>query len=208
MTPFEQAAHAGNLPLLKQLLAAGADPSARIDEVSRWTVLQLATQTGRAACVEALLAAGANPDATNIDGETALHIAAGWGHPCCTLALLAAGANPNEETPHGVVPLTCSNGLWHDGRIDVFAMLIGAGANPVHFDLQELAPTLPPIVQFLLRNDPIELPRPYSSLPRILPYLRRDAAWWHRALKRPSIAKHRAAILKNPHLPPGLFSEE
>jgi ankyrin repeat protein len=68
--PLHRAVAAGNVPLVQQLLRAGAD----VNHPTMYgvTPIALAVMEGSRAVVEALLHAGANPDTANDDGETVL----------------------------------------------------------------------------------------------------------------------------------------
>lgn len=94
-TPLSLAARAGNLEVLKVLLAV---PGIKPDAVGPTgaSALVHAASEGHAACVSALLAAGCNPNAASEAGDTALMHAASRGHRMCVEVLAAVpGINPN-----------------------------------------------------------------------------------------------------------------
>ena len=96
------------------LLAAGADPNARIvrprfgplNITSGETPLHRAGHNKNPTVVEMLLAAGAEIEARDEYGETPLHRAAQWsGNPAVVELLLSAGADPNARDHNGDTPL-------------------------------------------------------------------------------------------------------
>ncbi|MCK5802077.1 MAG: ankyrin repeat domain-containing protein [Lentisphaeria bacterium] len=96
-TPLRAAAHFGHLDIVKQLLAAGADPNAVTtgDFEKAWigyTPLHAAVKQKHAEVVRALLAAKANPNITDARGQTALQLAErGKRQEIIKLLRLAAG---------------------------------------------------------------------------------------------------------------------
>lgn len=124
--PLHRAVAAGNVPLVQQLLRAGAD----VNHPTAYgvTPIALAVMEGSRAVVEALLQAGANPNAANDDGETVLMSAAAAGHLPVVELLLSRGANPNtRDTWRGQTALTRAAGENHAG---VVAALVRGGADP------------------------------------------------------------------------------
>ncbi|MDB5348962.1 MAG: hypothetical protein JWN86_209 [Planctomycetota bacterium] len=106
------AAHRGDVPKFRKLMAAGADPNERADQIGRIgvTPLYAAACAGHAEIVQALLDAGANVDATtrsdaSLRGEprlmsaSALAGAASHGRADVVQMLLAAGASPDGKVP-------------------------------------------------------------------------------------------------------------
>eukprot|EP01052_Picozoa_sp_SAG31_P011712 SAG31_NODE_669_length_12945_cov_4.141912_5_plen_489_part_00 len=92
-----EAAHSGRLQLLREALAAGADPNTRKQRSNgRWTALMVAAVGGHRNCVRALVGAGANVNSTATGGVTALHLAAAHARTEVVSALLRAGADPNK----------------------------------------------------------------------------------------------------------------
>lgn len=102
-----KAAENGNIPLMKELLAKGADVNS-FDSGTPvpLTPLMAATNWNYLEAVELLLKSGANPNlSSNNDGNTALHTAAGRDTRIVA-ALLSHGANPNARTvKFGYTPL-------------------------------------------------------------------------------------------------------
>lgn len=98
-----------NAPLTKEMLARGADPSARNRRGN--TPLSEATQTNCTECVVLLLGAGAAPDVHNDDhngqmhGSTPLAEAVMLGFEAIAALLLGAGADPNALSSAGHSPL-------------------------------------------------------------------------------------------------------
>jgi len=125
-THLHDAAEAGDIELVRALLAAGAevDPTTRI---GAYTPLHLAAAADRAEVVVALLEAGADPAAATETGEVqALHFAAAAGNVKAIRALLDAGADVNaRETTAGQTPLIFAASK---NRVDAVRALIEASA--------------------------------------------------------------------------------
>lgn len=85
------AASAGSLERLKELLKEGADADMK-DEEGR-TALHFASGYGELECMEALLDAGASINACDDDKNTALHYSAGYGNKEATELLIKKGAD-------------------------------------------------------------------------------------------------------------------
>jgi uncharacterized protein len=124
-TPLIYAAHQDDLPLLKRLLAEGADAKA----ANRYgiTALWEAANVGDGEMMEALLKAGADPKATVGQGESPLMTASRTGTVSGVKALLAAGADVNvKEFYRGETAL-----MWAvaENHSDVAKLLIDAGAD-------------------------------------------------------------------------------
>lgn len=94
-----RAVEEGDTPLVKSLLAAGADVNA-VSEGGK-TVLMRAAARGYLDVVQVLLDAGAEVNAKKENGSTALILAVFFGHTGIVRALLAKGADPNTQTPQG-----------------------------------------------------------------------------------------------------------
>ena len=140
------AAYGGDLDTVEALLAAGADPNARI---GGYPVLQFAVRSDSVEVVEALLAAGADVNAFGewVPGccqylDTALHWAIRYMIVCpkpddeqCTenrteiiQVLIAAGADVNARAKlDGISPLDVAE-RW--GLTEVMDILVRAGADP------------------------------------------------------------------------------
>ncbi|HEX8473498.1 MAG TPA: ankyrin repeat domain-containing protein [Pyrinomonadaceae bacterium] len=89
-------------PLVKSLLAAGADVNA-VGEGGQ-TALIRATTRGYLDIVELLLDAGADVNAKKENGATALIVAVFLGYADIVRVLLANGADPDARTPQGTTP--------------------------------------------------------------------------------------------------------
>ena len=143
------AASRGDLGAVEALIAAGADPNARIDG---YPALQLAVRDGTVEVVEALLAAGADVNAFGEwvpgccqDRDTALHQAVRYWDVCvdrdfgyCSeraeviQVLLAAGADVDaRQKLGGWTPLhaAANVGTWSE-VLEMLLMLLDAGADP------------------------------------------------------------------------------
>ena len=149
------AALLGDLRLLRELIARGADLNA---EHAGLTPLLAATRDswhGRPEAVMTLLANGADPRHADAEGNTALHHAARSTDPAVAALLLDAGATLEALNAEGFSPLgiACASGNW---RLAKF--LIERGAKP---EPQDGQPALlaaaggdddPAGVQLLLRH--------------------------------------------------------
>jgi ankyrin repeat protein len=89
-TVLHWAAHNEDLPLVRALLRAGADPRARNDYGS--TPLTEAAVSGNVPVLQALLDAGADVDSANDDGQTALMLVARTSRVDAARLLLKRGA--------------------------------------------------------------------------------------------------------------------
>jgi ankyrin repeat protein len=123
-TALHYAVLQNDLELVRQLLAAGADPSA----VNRYgiTPLHLAAVNGSAPLIEQLLAAGADANEAGPEGETALMTAARTGVVAAADVLLKHGAAVDaREEWHGQTAL-----MWAaaEGHPAMLQRLIDAGA--------------------------------------------------------------------------------
>jgi ankyrin repeat protein len=145
------AAYADDLPMVKLLLAKGADPrQCGNDE----TALQVAAGHGRADIAQALLAAGAAVDARYSGGQTPLHEAAQGGHAEIVRMLLARRAAVNVTGRRNRTPL---HAAAYEGHLAIVRMLLDAGAalNPLDangetpLDLADNADEQP-VVQLLI----------------------------------------------------------
>jgi ankyrin repeat protein len=88
-TPLHSAAAARHTEIVRDLLAAGADPALR--QAGGWTPLHSAAHTGDVATVDLLLAAGADPDAVDDNGTSVRSMAEASGDAATIERLVAAG---------------------------------------------------------------------------------------------------------------------
>ena len=100
--PLLQAAGSGHVPVVGQLLAAGADP--RVTDRTGLTAVHTAAKyghrPGRMACIDLLLARGADVNAVDNEGRTALHLTRVH---CVALFLLERGAHLEAVDSEGVI---------------------------------------------------------------------------------------------------------
>lgn len=122
---LQKAAEQGDVDRLRELLAAGADPS-EFDSMGR-TALVVAAGAGQPQIVKLLIAAGANPSLPDRVGFTPLYVAVARGDPQCIKELLDAGVQVNEQDPNGWTAL-----MHATKRRDlaILRLLLGAGADP------------------------------------------------------------------------------
>ena len=120
MPPIIGAARDGNVALLEQLLASGADPNVRAG-VNDWTPLMHAIHKNQPGSVRVLLAHGARPDERGGTGVTALIMAAGYGYADSVKLLLGAGANPYLTAGDGTDALHAAIG----GAADIDRFTVG-----------------------------------------------------------------------------------
>jgi ankyrin repeat protein len=126
-TALHDAAEAGDVALVRALLAAGVDvdPTTRL---GAYTPLHLAAAAAKSDAVQALLDGGANPHAATTTGDVvALHFAAEAGDVRSIRALLDAGAEVDaRESTRGQTPLIFAVAR---NRLEAVRMLIDAGAD-------------------------------------------------------------------------------
>lgn len=122
-TVLMRASRDGRVPIVKMLLAAGAEiNSATADKE---TALLQAVLKDRTKVVKLLLAAQANIQARRADGMNALMVAAQAGHLQVIKLLLKAGADVNATLDNGATPLMLA--AQHGHQWAIYA-LIAAGA--------------------------------------------------------------------------------
>ena len=109
-TELSRAAHAGNLPEVQRLLAAGADPNPSTSGFEM-SPLSLAAQIGRNDIVTMLLDAGANPEEkSGINSWTAL-VNAVHTEQRQTVQLLLARTHPGKESLTRALDMAAAYGL-------------------------------------------------------------------------------------------------
>lgn len=122
-----EAARAGKLDRLSELLAAGAQPDQ--PDAEGTTALYAAAVAGHTEAVQALLAAGADPDRTSLGDSDGLPLcgAACWGHDRTVSELLEGGADANRTESFDWTPLKWAASGGHTGAV---SLLLRAGADP------------------------------------------------------------------------------
>ena len=120
-TPLLVAAMSGDAPIMRLLLAAGANPA--IGTGDRTTPLMMAAGLGvveeetripqgaRIEAIKVLLDVGADINAANNAGNTALHATAFVGFDDVTKFLAGNGANLSPKNKRGQTPLKVANGI-------------------------------------------------------------------------------------------------
>jgi ankyrin repeat protein len=123
-TALHFAAEAGNVEVVKALLAAKANPNAP-DRTGR-SPLTLAAEKKHGEVLKMLIAAGGNVELKDQLGGTPIVWAAGLGNTETVGILLNAGANPNVVDRQGMTPLIWAATI---GRHETVEMLIQKGAD-------------------------------------------------------------------------------
>ncbi len=100
---LHNAVQAGDIEVLKAMLAAGVDLDAR--DSRSWTALMHAVNQGSPLLVSMLLEAGADVNIRALDGATALFMAAAHGHTEIIELLMKAGADVTIRGPQGKTPV-------------------------------------------------------------------------------------------------------
>jgi ankyrin repeat protein len=122
----------GELPMVQELLSAGADPNTFSTCTMFYpgrTALHAAAERGDLAVVEAIIRAGGDVNAKELgESETwvemPLHLAAERGHIEVVRALLAAKAKVDGKTNRG----TALHAATRGGQVEVLRLLLQAGA--------------------------------------------------------------------------------
>ncbi|CAM9688614.1 unnamed protein product, partial [Sphacelaria rigidula] len=116
--PLEHAAAGGDVALVNDLLAAGANGEAGWKGCHNRTLLCAAAQGGKLEVVRALIKAGARPDVNEPGGKqlrSPLHYAALNGCEGIAEELLLSGANPNDKDSEGIAPIYTAAELGYEG---------------------------------------------------------------------------------------------
>jgi len=103
-TALADAARAGDLVAIRNLIHQGADPNQPTGG-NNWTPLLHAIHKAQIKSVGVLLDGGADPNKVAGDGFTPLMMAAGYGYTDIVELLLRRGANPHIAGADGVRPL-------------------------------------------------------------------------------------------------------
>ena len=122
---IHDAAKDGNIEVVKQHLAAGADVELKCVNCGD-TILGHAVSGGHIEIVELLVSKGADLNAKDMIGMTPLHYVASGGHKEIVELLIANGADVNAKDEYGLTPL---HNAADKGRKEVADLLIAKGAN-------------------------------------------------------------------------------
>lgn len=121
-TALHLAARLNHPRAVRELLAHGADPTARTGD--SYTALHLAARAGNVQCCEELLVNGnADPNATDYAGNGAIHFCAENGDIPLAKLLISRGARIDAPNASGSLPVHLSP-IGHPIRV-----LLGSGAN-------------------------------------------------------------------------------
>jgi ankyrin repeat protein len=118
LSPLHVACGAQKLPLVRKLLAKGADPNTRNAD-GEYPLLQ----TKQVAILSALLEHGADPNVTDGRGDTLLHTLGASADATLVALCLAKGGNATARNANGNTPLHCG------GNVASMRQLIAAGAD-------------------------------------------------------------------------------
>jgi ankyrin repeat protein len=118
-----EAAEAGELRDIEELLKTGASPNAVLE--GDGTPLLGAARKGHLAAVSLLLNRGADPNVVAPGDGSALIVAAAGGHAEVVALLLDRGADPNLGVPGDGNPLIMAAG---EGRVEMVSYLLSRGA--------------------------------------------------------------------------------
>ena len=131
LSPLLMAMFAGDVPSVKLLLAAGADPGQRSLLLGRAQVrpMLLALAMGPPEVATRLIESGEPVNRADPDKMTYLHWASLAGQTGIARALLAKGASVAARDRWGMTPLHYAASFYH-GRADVVEVLLQAGADP------------------------------------------------------------------------------
>jgi ankyrin repeat protein len=121
---FLDAVGKGDVELVRQLIARGANAEARGDSDS--TPLMIAAANGHVELAELLLAKGADTEARNAWSLTPLLKAASNGHAAVVKCLLEKQAKVDASDRDGVTPLSYAAS---EGHLDVAECLVAHGAD-------------------------------------------------------------------------------
>lgn len=122
-TPLQRACFAGQLEVVKELLARGAKVDAE-DRLGKSALHYAAGWPESPEITKLLLQHGANPNAQDHAGWTPLHNSSYAGHVAAVKLLLEKGAKVNAEDYYGLTPMMQARAA---GRDDVVAVLKAAG---------------------------------------------------------------------------------
>ena len=126
-----EAAEAGEIETVRQLLQAGAVP----DELNMhgWTALMIAVANQHEEIAALLFDYGANPNIANLLGRTPLMFAARYGNEKLVRALLTHGADPNHNQSEDPGALSSAAYIGH---LAIVELLLANGADPRKKDFE------------------------------------------------------------------------
>lgn len=129
VTPLHIAASVGNVPIIRELIQRGANPSARIQTGLEWTPIIYAIDGENVSALRELIAAGANVNEPTIEGHEyyPIHYAIGARTSAfeMTKALVEAGANISAISVDGTTAVTSA---ISSSTLEIADYLLDAGA--------------------------------------------------------------------------------
>ncbi|MCH2064957.1 MAG: CotH kinase family protein [Roseibacillus sp.] len=152
------AAKNGDIPLIKEELAKGADVDA--PDAFGSVPLSLAALTGKFKAMEFLIGKGADVNAVNKKNETAMHSAAFLGHLEALQVLIKHEANINFRNDDGATPFDVASAPWSDDLQGIIQFV--GGLLQIQIDLEEIRANRPKAAALLRKAGG----RPGSALPR------------------------------------------
>jgi HEAT repeat protein len=122
--PLHEAAAAGNLELVRQILGTGLEPNA--EDQDGFTPLHYAAENGHQALGKLLLDQGADPNKAGKYGYVPLHWAAICNHIEVVSVLLDSGSDANKIAHNGFTALHLAA---HKGHSELVKLLLARGAD-------------------------------------------------------------------------------
>lgn len=141
-----EAVHAGNVPEVRDHLAAGADINGRAP-IGNSTPLIIASLYGHKDVAALLIEKGADLSIPSDHGASPLLIASFFGHRDIVKLLLDKGADVNAKNKDGRTPLDTVSGAWGPGIEGVYKYF--AGILQMEIDLPRIRKARPEVAKLL-----------------------------------------------------------